>query len=374
MAGFQDDRATHLSDTIKIARILCILGVVYVHAWTGLPWAELTAIDSSPQGIFRWSLMEVLGRSAVPLLSLISGWLVAQSAMNRGYGAFMLGKWRNVLQPMILWNAIAIVLIAGSAEMGWIAAPMAGSLWWVIDELLCLVTPDDINVQMSFLRDLFVCMAFAPLLVRLPGWALGLLMGVVAAWAISLASFVLLIRPVIALFFITGILVRRHGLEKVNLLWAVVLPPFVALAMLKIWLATQAAATGGLHPHLMMALDILGRVAGALLFWKMAGVLARRPIGAGFRYLERYAFLMFCCHLILIWIFGPLIGQLTGPAGSPLYPVFLLVQPALILGATILIGKGLLQLSPAAAAALSGGRLRREDHGPPPRPEILHSA
>src|SRR3546814_10562841 len=74
---------TRLSTAIAVARVLCIFGVVYVHAWTGLDGGRLTLADSSTQGVFRWVLMELLGRSAVSLLGMISGWLVAGSASDR---------------------------------------------------------------------------------------------------------------------------------------------------------------------------------------------------------------------------------------------------------------------------------------------------
>ena len=73
--------------------------------------------------------------------------------------------------------------------------------------------------------------------------------------------------------------------------------------------------------------------------------------------LERYAFLMFCSHLIFIWFGGPLLGQVTGPLGSPAYPLLLVFQPLLVLGATIMLGKLLSSASPEAAKILSGGRL-----------------
>src|SRR3546814_10754916 len=51
--------------------------------------------------------MELLGRSAVPLLGMISGWLVAGSASHRTYGALIGGKTRTILLPMLLWNLLA---------------------------------------------------------------------------------------------------------------------------------------------------------------------------------------------------------------------------------------------------------------------------
>src|SRR3546814_5882313 len=77
--------------------------------------SDLTLADSSTQGVFRWVLMELLGRSAVPLLGMISGWLVAGSASHRTYGAFIGGKTRTILLPMLLWNLLALMIISGGA-------------------------------------------------------------------------------------------------------------------------------------------------------------------------------------------------------------------------------------------------------------------
>jgi hypothetical protein len=40
------------------------------------------------------------------------------------------------------------------------------ALDWLANELLAFRAPNEINVQMPFLRDLFVCLVAAPLLVR----------------------------------------------------------------------------------------------------------------------------------------------------------------------------------------------------------------
>ena len=64
----QSENARRRSDAIRAARVVCIAGVVYVHAWTGLDGHALELARGTPQEVLRWVLMEVFGRSAVPLL------------------------------------------------------------------------------------------------------------------------------------------------------------------------------------------------------------------------------------------------------------------------------------------------------------------
>lgn len=350
---------SQLSSAIGISRVLCILGIVYVHAWTGLVGSDLITLDETPQGMLRWSLIELLGRSSVPLLSIISGWLVAASLGKRSWPGFLGGKARVILAPMVLWNAIAIMLVSGAAWLGWIEAPLPTSLWWTIDELLCLASPNDINVQMSFLRDLFVCMLAAPLLVRLPNWALAIIAALAIGWTISGLSLVLLLRPSILLFFIVGIVARRHDLAAWMASRPIVLVAgaYAVLATTLVWLETAGKALGVEDPTLLLSVDLLMRFTTALFFWSIAWRLADTRFGQWLLRFEPYVFLMFCSHLVMIWLGGPFIGQWTGTMGSPLWPAFLLAQPALVLGATVLLGSALNAVSPAAATLLSGGRL-----------------
>src|SRR5690349_16915694 len=131
-ASAQAEEVRRLSISIRAARVVCIVGVVYAHAWTGLSGDELVAADGTAQGALRWGLMEVFGRSAVPLLGMISGWLAAGSVRSRSYLAFVAGRAKTILAPMALWNALAIALVSGAALAGLVQAPIPVS-WadWV---------------------------------------------------------------------------------------------------------------------------------------------------------------------------------------------------------------------------------------------------
>jgi hypothetical protein len=358
----QREAGSPLSQAIGISRLICILGIVYVHAWTGIGGEQMSRLAETNQGVVRWSVVELFGRASVPLLTMVSGWLVASSLAKRGSRAFLTGKTHAVLAPMLLWNAIALLVVMSASRAGWIIGPLSGDLKFFANNLLSLTGGADINVQMTFLRDLFLCMLAAPLLVRLSSRSLGLLMAATAVWVIGGWQLYLLLRPSILIFFIAGMLAPRHGLAEAAARlapWQAALP-FLLIAPVKIGLSLAMDGRGGLDLHLIAAVDLVTRAAVALLVWRLAIGLARRPVGARLLGLERYAFFLFCSHLLFMWLIAPQLGALTGTMGHPAWLGLFLVMPLLALVFAIGLAKLVETLSPAAADLLSGGRLGRD--------------
>lgn len=351
-----------VSPAIGLARLICILGIVYVHGWTGLGGEQMAELAATPQGIGRWTVVELFGRAAVPLLTMVSGWLVASSIEKRGAATFLSGKARAILLPMLLWNLIAVGVVTSAAQAGLIIGPYAGDLRWMADNLLGLTRAGDVNVQMAFLRDLFLCMLAAPLLVRLRGRWLALVMAIAIIWVIGAWNLYLLLRPSILLFFIAGILARRHGIAERVAGWSPwqAALPFLIILPFKIGLSVVMDGIGGLDTHLLASVDLVMRAAVALLVWRLAIGLVRRPIGRKLLELERYAFFLFCSHLLFMWLVAPEIGLLTGTMGSTAWLVVFVVQPILALGFAILLARATEAVAPFAADLLSGGRLGRD--------------
>src|SRR3546814_1653028 len=77
-------------------------------AWTGLNIDQLRAQGTGWQSVPYWTLIELFGRSSVPLLSIISGWLVMASVSKRDYAQFAGGKAKSLLLPMVAWNLITV--------------------------------------------------------------------------------------------------------------------------------------------------------------------------------------------------------------------------------------------------------------------------
>jgi len=361
----------HISDAIGLSRLLCILGIVYVHGWTGLGSDQMAMQAGSAQDVMRWTIVELFGRSAVPLLSIISGWLVAGSVTKRSYGAFVGGKARAILVPMLAWNLIVGALVVGAGSLHIIAAPLMGDMRWVLDNLLSLTRAGDINVQMAFLRDLFLCMLAAPLLVRLrTNWLL-LVAAAAGVWMIGAWMVPLLLRPSILMFFTLGIVIRRHELAARlgGIAWWKALLPFLLIAPVKVAMSIWGEGSASYHTHLLATVDLAMRGAAALLVWRAAIGLAQTNAGRGLLKFEAYAFFLFCSHLLFMWFAGPAIGDLAGPMGSRWWPVYFLLQPLLALAFAVGLAEAIKAVSPDAAERLSGGRLKvRQATSPAARP------
>lgn len=342
---------------IRIARVLCIMGIVYVHAWTGRGGDELAQLATTGQGVFRIALMDLFGRSSVPLLSIISGFLATMSLQRRSIGRFWLSKLQSILLPMLIWNGLAILLVSGAAMRGWLIAPVPSSVDWVVNEMLALHRPNHINVQMPFLRDLLFCMLVAPVATRLSNGLLILGMALLLTFDGAISASTVMLRPTILLFFIIGILIARHrGRSMLGDRYPVVVAcAFLIAVLTAIALETVAREWGAAHPRACMAAGLFLRVAGAWLFWQLSWRLVRTPLGRAIERWEPRMFLLFCSHLILIWLLAPVFMTFVGPLGAFGYPLLLAMQPLLALAFTGVIACMIVR-QPTLARALSGRR------------------
>ncbi len=360
------------SQAIEIARVLCIMGMVYAHVWTGRTSAYIIAHSTTDQGMLRWFVVEMIGRSSVPLLGMVSGWLVGSSALRRSYWRFALGKARTVLAPMLLWNALAVFLILGAAYLQIIRGPGWKGWGWVLGEVTAFSRFNELNVQMPFLRDLFVCMLIAPLVVRLrSAWLIVLLMTVLV-WTVATWFFPLVLRPQVALFFVIGIAARRWGWADYvgRMPFGLAALPFLLLAPVKFALSVWGYYFGREEVEIVTAVEMAMRVSAAMLMWRISMALVGKPIAIPIMRIEPYAFLLFCSHEIMIWLASQKIGSVTGPLDAPGWPIFFLLNPLLVLCGTLVLGKLLVELAPWAANWLSGGRL----NGRPAKTHLIAQA
>lgn len=338
---------------MRIARVLCILALVYVHAppyGDALPHALL-----SSEGVL-WSWREIVGRTSVALLSVVSGFLVVRLEGGGGWAANMRRKVTTLIVPLLLWNGLTV--LKNIAESGGHAIPGPAQL----PRLLLALDGFPATVPTYFLRDLFVCnLLLVPLLLlarRAPRITFLLLL----ANAFLGVEGPLFLNDVIPLFYFAGLVLGVGSLRWLNSVdlgdaRKAVPVALCALAVLlgetlaRFW-AGPAAAT-----ELHQAGIILGRFAGAILFWLIA--MRLRPTAAAGRIqaFEPIIFFVFCSHPLALGLAWWCLSTLDVAFGSPAYITFFLFSPLISLFAGLIGVAVMRRLAPWLLAPLMGGRI-----------------
>lgn len=340
------------SEAIRVARVLCILSMVSVHFWPGA--GKILAAPVAPAlHVFYLIVIDYLGRGSVPLLSVVSGVLLTVSFSRKGDPLDMVAdKARVFLVPMVLWSAILLALFGLHALLTGSMAelPRTGMGW---ANALFAITAPPANLPLGFLRDVFLSAAAGiaglTLYRRLPAAAVLLLLALVAVEVTT--GGVLLLRPQILAFFVTGMLIALAGLTDLRPPWALVILLVAAEVGLRHGLGMRVGEGGA-----ELALSYLARIAMSLLMWRLAlDIRARggRPYRLA-RFLEPDIFLIFCSHMIGVALAGLVARKAGITVTSAVYPLLFLAQFPLV----TVLGLGLSRLgrrhAPAVLAVLTG--------------------
>lgn len=337
---------------IRMARVLCMGCLVLIHV---PPYGEVDRwLFGGPllQFLYLYPL-EALARASVPLLSVVSGFLLAPSLREGRYPGAVRRRLRSLVVPLVLWNVLRLVWI-GVLD-GTDALP-AGPLAWANAVVGFAGFPA--LTPLHFLRDLFLCALLSPLIVSLLRWGRWWTVAVFLLASMSgvLDPFILSdsILPFFAAGLGLGLGLLRAGLPGRGLILAGagLVPALTAAALVY--------AAHDPMPGIELAalvLSYMQRFAGAAFFWLLAGWLADRPVGAPVERLERLAFIVFCSHpftVAAVWRAFELAG---GGLSSWTYPLVLGAMPvvAFVVAAAIAGVGG--RLAPGVLGLLSGGKL-----------------
>lgn len=355
-----------VGDTIQVARLVCILGIVYAHAWTGLTATNINALPLSYHTGVYWLLKEALGRGAVPLLTIISGWLVERSVKKRSYRAFAFHKARTLILPMLVWNILAVLVFTIFALVTGKSLRFEASLSGWSNEILHLTKAGALNVQNSFLRDMFICMLAAPWIVRLSNHGIILLCFALVSWILlDPGPMHILLRPEILLFFLLGIIIRRCNLLSV--LTGLSKGPYILLLLCILTLRVSYQLSLDVFPQLSTlshtALGLGFRLLVSLCFWWAACVITRSDVSGFILRLAPLSFLIFCSHMLVLALLGPAVGLVMGKMGEGLWLMFFIAQPLIVLAGALAIKLILPNRWPEVAKILTGGRVELQPLG-----------
>ncbi len=326
-----------MSDRIRIARGLCIFFMIFVHVPPGIG-GNVYDRDASFFDLVYFVLTRLAGLSSVSLLSVVSGFFIVSSLAKAGARPLLMSKLKTLGVPLLAWNLLMLALLTLYCLLRgkWQDMPDFTALGMA--DALFAFTGWPLDVPLWFLRDLFVCCLFSPLLYaalkRFPVATIGLLV----VYTLFGEDLYLLQRPQLMLFFALGMWLRlsRTAEPAIDRAARWLLPGLAVMVALYLAFRIENVLFGEMDDTLRLTLDTLLRITMAAGFWLLTDVILRSRFAAGFLRFEPYAFFLFCSHAIFFHFAALVFRRLFGNYGSDLFAVTFFALPLLaVLGAIV---------------------------------------
>jgi succinoglycan biosynthesis protein ExoH len=309
--GKQQMKDSEVSKRISMLRFLLIFGVVMVHT---PPIFEVEEVDGTSWGYFTSFLQNGLFRAGVPVLTMISGYLLFIGGSDLSYAKLLKKKASTLLVPFLVFNLghVATQLLVYFATGHWVGENLLAqdfSAW--MDSMFSIQGVPE-NIPLHFLRELIVLALLSPIFG----------MFIRKAPLIGLAA--------VSLFFLTntdGHLINRSdmavefylgGLAAIHQWNPKALDKFAYPALLIFCGASVAVAAFEIDDITWL------RLMAPLLVWSAASRLVDTRLGQWLAHLSKYSFFVFVAHAALMrmcWI----VFQKTLP--SVPVPVFTVIAP-----------------------------------------------
>jgi len=364
-------RAATQRDTIEVARVALVVGLVFLHYFNFPNDARPPFSGIDPDGhrlaTFVNGFLTFFFFSAVPLLSAISGWLFFGFAgePRQQIGRRIASRARSLLLPLILWNLMTLALAAiaqqfiptsGFATQFGLHTQTAGG-WDYVNAVLGL-NGLPIAFQFWFVRDLFVTVLCTPLLWLMLRHAP--ILGAVALAAVWVGGFTLgiFIRTDVLFFFYLGALARQRGVDPHLGLGATL----VLLAAYAVLVAARTLAplvVDVADPTQAAWLEVATRLIrplGVVACWGLCLHLASTRFVAPLAALGGFAFFLHAAHYPVIALVKDVLWRVTPASTDGWLLLHYLASVTLTVGIVWTAALILYRLSPGLYGLLAGGR------------------
>ena len=361
-------------DRISMARMLCVLGMIFVHVPDGIPGVPVYTFVTPDIGfILEAFLVEGPGRASAALLSMVSGFLVAASLLRGGISVSTLYRKRfiSIVLPMIFWGLLTYAVYGLVSQVR--PTFLADAVTW-LDKLNIILflteLPEGATMHLGFLRDLFVCVLLSPLLlfvVRRFVWVLLLPLVALYLFDNHATTGLIIFRPLVLLAFTLGLLVavRQWSLDS----WDKYCLLFILLSVASttlIIMADGGAFSGVSDAFAQRNLDFsetvlypMSRLFGSLAIWTLIPYLVGTRFSNWLLQFTPYLFAAYCSHyLVLTLLFFGAWQPLVGDRDSALFIIWFLAAPVTALLASVVLVKATVFAAPPMGTLITGGRVR----------------
>ena len=364
--------SSHLSRTIDLSRIALIVGLVFLH-YGRYPNFKANPFDGMSVGEFEVatfvnSFVLFFFFSAVPLLSLISGWLffsfLDESADDPAASLFsrIRRRFSSLYVPLVTWN----FLYLGALLALYTAFPNH-SLFDTLNidfdtadlaqyfNAVFAIDRSPLAFQFWFIRDLFVAILLSPvlwvLIKRAPYVAAAVFFTV---WLVNYDTRIFL-RPDVPFFFFLGGLIRSSRTDvgvgaRATIILCSIYVLLVTARALAPYLIDESTALLAAYTRLM-------RLIGALACWGLFLRLAGTELGISLSRWGPFAFFLYATHFplmaevkLLLWNLLPAVNDFWMVAH---YLTSVVLTVILCLGTAVLLARYV----PGLFGVLNGGRV-----------------
>jgi succinoglycan biosynthesis protein ExoH len=345
----QQMKDSDVSNRISMLRFLMIFGVVIVHTPPNL---EVNAMDGSLWAYFTSFLQNAFFRAGVPVLTMISGFLLFSGNSDLKYAKLLKKKAATLLVPFMVFNLghIALQIALRFATGTWLGEDLFAqdAETWMNSLFSLRKAPE--NDPLHFLRELIVLAVISPILGVLIRKAPVMGLAAVSLFFLTNSDGYLMNRSDMAIEFYVG------GLAAVYQWNLKALDRFAYPALLVFTVASVAVSVFEISNITWL------RLMAPVLVWSAASRLVDTPFGKWLARLSMYSFFIYVTHAPLMricWI----VFQKTMP--SVPVPVFTAVAPFLFAALCIGIYKVLHFLIPGPLDWALGSRGEKARARPP---------
>lgn len=295
-----------VSERIAILRYVMIVGVVVLHT---PPYVPVSEVGPGVFDFFKAFFQSAAFRATVPVLTLISGYLLFRSGLDQRWNELLRKKARTIVLPFCLFN-FAVLAVTFAAQrttalgMSYQLVPFDPAVWM---DAAFGIDRNPINYPLNFLRDLIVVMAIAPLMgVMLRSWPW---MGLVALAVIFLNNWdgVLVQRDIVPVMFYIG------GLAA-TLKWNLLALDRYAAPCLAVFVALCAGVV-----YFQIGNTNVFRFIAPFLIWPAASLLHDTRLGRWLHTQSRISFFIFLAHAPLLMVLSSVHQRLGDAVPYPLY-------------------------------------------------------
>lgn len=295
-----------IGERIAILRPLLIFGIVYVH--TGGVGDAIAWEWSNPFEYFLAVFRDGLFRASVPMLTLISGYLLFGAHLDQFPAKLFKKKFRTLTVPFLIFNLGFIALMLPMEAFTGFAHRnvLIGADMHTWADYLFALTDSPYNYPLYFLRDMMVLVLLAPLfgwLLRKTPW-----IGLAAVFGIfyfNLDSHLVLRSTSAILFYIGGMAAlyrwNLHAFDK-----------YAKLCVLLIALACLLPIALRIPDRAWLALAL------PFLIWPATSLLPGRGRALALKY-NRYSFFVFVAHAPIMFFSWELVLRYARFIPFPIY-------------------------------------------------------